>query len=699
MCLRFILAALALVLLATPSEAGPIAGIIVSIAGMWAGQAAAGALIKAGVILAGSFWAGAVTVGVATLVGIAYQMLMPVQKPDFPATDYNSQQPVSYMARLYGVVRVTGTVAVTKFTRVPNFPGKGRKREYRVYAVILAAHRIKSLLQWYIDDRPVTLNANDFVVEKPYDPVGDVGLRFHRGTLTQAADALLVSCIPQWTAQHDMAGLAYVVARAKRLEDENFNEIYPNGKPVIAPVVEGNDNILDPRTGTRGFTRNWALCFAHELVTYQGMSVDWDRVALEADVCDQQVPNGEGSTRPRWRADGKFTTDMTDADIRGQFLTAAAGMFFETSDGKVGFCAGRWMEPELTLTPADFMTYTLTETKDIDAAAQYITRYIEPLNDYRETPSGTWKRGDGRPRKEVKAPLISSHHQAIAVAKQLERSDNARYRISGTLKFVGIELRGKRFVRFDDPASGISFAVQVKKLELGNSWMTWNFEGISTEPGDWLVGADEFPQRPVYDKLESDAVIDPVDGFNVVAGPSTSGSAMLIASWVEDDGSYSQRLRYSVAGTEQWQLVDVPKGSSRHEQPGLLDGAPYEWQIRNGRSGKWSTWSSPITVQAIADPVVPPALTSFAVTGGSGQVVVTFGTPNSPKYNAARIYRGPSAVFGTAIVVHTEYGSPNIADSWTDTGLAARTYWYWAEPINPSGRPGPRSGPLSAAVT
>ncbi|WP_312529443.1 hypothetical protein [Paracoccus sp. (in: a-proteobacteria)] len=698
MRLKIALVALALMLLAQPSEAGPIAGLVVSIAGMWAGQAAATALINAGLIAAGGFAAMAVTVGVATLVGIAYQMLMPVKQPDFPATNYNPQQPVSYMTRLYGVVRTGGPIGMTKFTRVPDFPGKGRKREYRVYTVILAAHRIKGLLQWYVDDRAVTLNANDFVVQKPYDPAGDVGLRFHRGTMDQAADALLVSSVPEWTAQHDMAGLAYVVARAKRLEDENFNEIYPNGKPVIAPVVEGNDNIYDPRTGTRGYTRNWALCFAHELNNYQGVSVDWDLVALEADVCDQQVPNGEGSTRPRWRADGLFTSDMTDADVRAQFLTAAAGMFYETDSGKVGFFAGRWMEPELTLTPADFLTYTLTETKDIDAAAQYVTRYIEPANDFRETPSGTWNRRDGRARKEIKAPLISSHHQAIAIAKLAEASDNARYQISGTLKFVGIELRGKRFVRFDDPASGISFAVQIKKLALGESWMTWSFEGASTEPGDWLVGADEFPSRPVYSKLDSDAVIDPVDGFNVVAGPSTSGAATLIATWVADDGSYTQQLRFSVAGSEQWQVVDVPKGSARHQQSGLLDGEFYEWQIRNGRSGKYSDWSLPLTVQAIADTAVPPALIGFDVTGGSGQALISFGTPNSPKYNAARIYRGPSAVFADAMVVHTEYGSANIDESWTDTGLAAGTYWYWAEPINPSGRAGPRSGPLSAAV-
>ncbi|SMO64117.1 fibronectin type III domain-containing protein [Paracoccus laeviglucosivorans] len=700
MRLKFLLAALVLIVLATPADAAPILPLITSIAGMWAGQAVAGALVNAGIIAAGGFAAMAVTVGVATLVGMAVQMLMPPQRMDFPAVNYNPQQPVSYQERVYGIVRKGGVVGVSKFTRVPTtYPGKGRKREYRVYTVILAAHRVKGLLEWYVDNRLVTLNANSFVTEKPYDPVGDVGLRFYRGTQTQAADQMLVDSIPEWTAAHDMAGLAYVVARAKRLEDDNFNEIYPNGKPVIAPVIEGNDLILDPRTNTRGFTRNWALCFAHELVTYQGLQVDWDAVALEADICDQMVATGEGAARPRWRADGVFSTDQTFADIRAQFLIAADGFFYDTADGKVGFNAGRWMQPQITLTPADFISYQITETTDIDAADEYITRYIEPSNDYRETPSGTWKVRDGKARKEVKATLVSSHHQAIALAKRAAAMDHAQYRLTGVLKFIGLRLRGQRFVRFEDPDSGISFFLEVRKLSMGDSWMTWPIEGISTRPEDWLVAAAEFPPRPVYEKLESDSVIDPVDGFSVVAGPSTSGSAMLVSSWAEQDGSYRQRLRYSVAGAEQWQVVDVPKGSTRHEQPGLLDGAAYEWQIRNVRNGKVSPWSATITVTAIADTIGPPALTSFTATGGSEQVELTFGTPNSARFDATRIYRGTSAIFADAIVVRTEYGTPNTIDSWTDTGLAAGTYWYWAEPINASGVAGPRGTPRSVSVT
>lgn len=74
-------------------------------------------------------------------------------------------------------------------------------------------------------------------------------------------------------------------------------------------------------------------------------------------------------------------------------------------------------------------------------------------------------------------------------------------------------------------------------------------------------------------------------------------------------------------------------------------------------------------------------------------------SPNDSNYSGARIYRGTSATFSAATLIATEFGPPNAADSYQDTGLAAGTYYFWAVPINASGVEGNASGPETETVT
>jgi hypothetical protein len=48
-----------------------------------------------------------------------------------------------------------------------------------------------------------------------------------------------------------------------------------------------------------------------------------------------------------------------------------------------------------------------------------------------------------------------------------------------------------------------------------------------------------------------------------------------------------------------------------------------------------------------------------------------------------------STDFADAVAVQVEYGAPNVADSWRDTGLAPGVYSYWAQTLNASGVAGP----------
>ncbi|MDH2326011.1 phage tail protein [Cereibacter sp. SYSU M97828] len=681
-------------------------GLVVAIGGAWAGGAAATALATAGIIGgAGTLGFAAVQIGIATVIGMAAAKLLTPKLPTPEGQQVNLAQSVAYQERVYGRTRKGGPYGLIHFTRV-QFPN-WRNVDVYVYTIILAAHQIKGAVDHYLDDRFVEVGEYagrgkpDYVLSSPYINADGITITVHNGALDQAADELLVREVDGWTAQHDMAGLAYGVITARQHID-NGPRMYPTGRiPTWAPVIDGNDQILDPRTGERGFTRNWALCFAHELVEYQGLDVDWDAVALEADVCDQLVITGEGTQRPRWRVGGTISDETDFASVRAAFATAADAYLFERPDGKFGFYAGRWMEPQVSLGPRDFIALQIGMARDMDTANEFTVRYVEPANHWKESPSGAFVHDEdgARTRKEISAYLVNDHHQACAIAKRAARADHAEYRISGTLNFAGFDLIGHRFVSFSHPEMGVACVLEIQKLVLNADRMTWAFEGVSTAAADWTLLPDEEPARPEYGRIDGGTTIDVIGSLRVRVSRSTSGSAALVAEWDEQEGNYRQQLRYAVAGSEDWQLVDIPSGSQQHIMTGLLDGSTYEVQIRNIRSGEDGEWSAPVSALAVANTDAPPALPRFEVTGGPAQAVVDFDTPNTPLYAAARIFRARNSTnFANAVLVQTVYGSPNISDGWTDTGLTAASYTYWGRAINQSGVPGPISNPVTVAV-
>lgn len=698
MRVRVALVALLLSLcLVAPAQAAPLAPLVIAVGGAWAGAAAASALALTGVL------AAAVQIGVATIIGIAGAMLFAPKVPTPEAQQQVITQPVSYQERVYGRVRKGGVTGLHHFARM-HFPGWRSVNGY-ITTVIIAAHEIQGYVEHFLDDKRTDIgfvgsNPN-FAISDPFGGGQGVSIIRYRGAPGQVADAFLRDCIAAWTEQHDMAGLAYGIVTARQHRDMGAR-MYTTGRvPAWAPVVDGNNQIFDPRSGERGFTRNWALCFAHELVEYQGVEVDWDAVALEADVCDQLVTTGAGTLRPRWRVGCVVSDEMDFSSIRSGFATAADAFLFERPDGKFGFFAGRWMEPQVSLGPRDFIALQIGMSRDIDTANEYMTRYIEPANRWKESPSGAWiaEPGGGRSRKEIQAFMVTDHHQACAIAKRAGRSDRAEYRISGTLNFAGFDLIGHRFVSFAHPEMGVSCVLEVQKLTLNADRMTWAFEGVSTVMDDWTLAPHEEPDRPRYDRIDGVVDIETIGSLRVRVARSTSGSAALVAEWDEQEEDYRQKLRYSVAGSEDWQIVDIPSGAQQHIMTGLLDGSTYEVQIRNIRSGEDGEWSAPVSALAVANSDAPPALPRFEVTGGSGQAVVDFDTPNTPLYAAARIFRARNSTnFTNAVLVQTVYGSPNISDGWTDSGLSAANYTYWGRAINQSGVPGPIGNPVTVAV-
>lgn len=685
------LAAVSVIFSASAASAAPVLGFVQGVVAGLSGSALLGGTIGAagfmGGVVASTYIGGTFLGRLVMTLGINA-----LARPRMPAPQeqmVNLSQPLTFMQRVYGRVRKGGPVMFTGF-----------KDSARHYAVVIAAHRTKGPVAHWLDTYEVAIDGAGEVTTAPVAGYGNI--RTYRGLPGQTVDATLDSAFPEVTSAYDFAQLSYAAIRAKKPSASDMSEVIPNGREwTYAPVWDGADNIYDPRSDTTVWTQNAALILAHEAL-FHGKTVDWDKVAIEADVADALVSNGDGGTQKRWTLNVTLDDNVTWEQARDSLSRAVDAYFYETALGEVGFLLGRYIEPDITLGARDFLQVTIADKSwGPDVAGEAVIKYAEPLHDYQNATSGAIVEDLGARRLEDELWSIDSHNQACRIAKRQLRRARARYTLQGTVKLIGYELIGKRFVRvtLTDPVLDAVF--EIDRLICNSDGVSFMIEAYSVDAEDFAFDAlTEEPARPSRSQVASDNTVAAITGLAGEAVTGTGGVAQIEWTWPAQDASLTQVLRSRVAGATQWQEAQTGEGQVSLVITGLIDGANYEAQIRNrATSGRVGEWSSTITVTAIANSVAPTALTAFAVSVSGGTTgAVTFGAPNSPNYAAAHIWRGTTATFASATLVRTEYGAPGLSDGWNDTGLTAGTYYYWAAPINGSGIAGPLSGPISITI-
>lgn len=704
----FLLAALTFAFYPDPVMAmPPVVAVIGFISTALAGAAAAiGAFAVAtfGVSVAVGAAIGAFVVKL--VIGLALyalaSALMPKPRiPDPSDRMVNFAQPIAYFETAYGFVRKGGPIGFTGFSA-----------NRRHYIVILAAHQIQGIYEHWFDEWVVTTDGGGTVFTSPISGYGSV--RTYLGSMAQTVDGQLDAAFPQWTSAHDMTGLAYGALWAQRPPSENFVTIFPRSRQwSYAPVIFGKNQIYDPRDGTYKYTNNAALVIADWIVNLLQEQVNWAEVAYEADVCD--IPISFLPVRRKWTLNGVINDQEDFETVRAQIGTACDCFFYEREDGGIGFKVGRYEQPTITLTEADFYNITISEgNAGASNSNEIVIRYTDPDNGYRETPSGVWVNDPLGPdtRQEYAVFWVNSHNQAIRVAKRLSRSIYARYRVNGTLRTSAQNIVGKRFIAINNTEIGLSGIFEVNKLVKNEDLLTYEIEAHSVNQEDFDFNAFiEEPVQPAYGKTDIQ-----VTNYTPL---SLTGSAVSFTSvpgvtlqWTHRYEFLGTDIRYRPNGATEWTIINnLPSTVNSHTVTPLQDGIVYQFQIRStsGQGGTpYSEWFpvTPITVQAVAVSTPPPALQSFTATASTPNVTVNLVAPNSPLYSATRIYRanyapgytGPYSI-GSASVIRTEYGAPNAADAYADNGLSPGVYAYWGAPINASGIAGPTSGPQVVTIT
>lgn len=257
-------------------------------------------------------------------------------------TNITTRQAAAFRQIIYGEQRIGGNIVYRSTT--------GSHHDQYNYVIVIAGHECDSLVNLYLDGRQVfwkggvgnvTRNGVNFGGAADGNThIGPDGQHYNFGTLVyceakfgdQARGDVIAGLTandPNWAAGASgspyLGGCTYVY-----LKIEYDTAMFNGQEPEIRFTVRGKNNIYDPRTGTTGYTNNWALIVADVLTDTQfGLgdtgSVNAAQLIAAANVCDESVALAKGGTEKRYTCNWHYDNSTTPGDALQTMMPAAAG--------------------------------------------------------------------------------------------------------------------------------------------------------------------------------------------------------------------------------------------------------------------------------------------------------------------------------------------------------------------------------------
>ena len=259
---------------------------------------------------------------------------------------------------------------------------------FRYFVIAVAGHRCLGIVQWMLNDEVVTVDGSGMVTSGKY--ANAAWLWFQRGEASETANSVFVAeCDGKWTSAHKGNGTAAFYAKFKLTD-----AIIQAGMPNITAVIDGHDNIGDPRVGDGQYRNNAALVFYHWMKTpreeggfgaYLDEIPDDSWIAAQANVCDEVV-DGE----PRYTINGVITTGASPAEVRDAMVVNMAGTY-TYSGGKHLMRPGYWVPVSVTLSEDDLAgPVQVSPFFPADQSANEVQgTYINPNDGYQAAPLPT----------------------------------------------------------------------------------------------------------------------------------------------------------------------------------------------------------------------------------------------------------------------------------------------------------------------
>ncbi len=345
---------------------------------------------------------------------------------------------------------------------------------YRYFVIACAGHQCKGVVSWMLGDETVSVNSTSGqVASGKY--ANNAWLWFDRGTATATANSTFVSeCDGKWTANHKGIGVAKIYAKFKMTD-----KVVEAGMPNITAIIEGADQVRDPRDGLLKYLSNASAVFYHWLRmareeggfgAYADEMPDDTWQSAQANVCEEIV-----SGKKRYELHGVITTGAPPNEIRDTMIVNQAGTY-SYSGGKHLMRPGYWVPPTATLVEQDLAgPIQVSAFLASDSATNEVTgTYIKPGDGYQAAPFTTQKTSPAAidiRQLDLDLAFVTNKDQADRVARIMLRRAQADKSVVWPMNLKGLAIRAMDTVLLDFARYGLgNYAFVVANWTLSPEW-------------------------------------------------------------------------------------------------------------------------------------------------------------------------------------------------------------------------------------
>lgn len=608
------------------------------------------------------------------------------------------------------------------------------------FVVIHSDEILHGSYSYFLDDEPVTLDGSGYVYQKEFrlrtnkdrDPAEADGegrgyVRIWTRTYSETDPtpprvAALDAAFPSlWTSDHKLVGTTFSVVCMDALKIEHRYKIYRwrgpfgLGEPALS-IVGDWSTAYDPRDpsqvlGNRATykpTRNAALVWAWFRTHKFGRgksesSINWDRIAEQADICDQVVTGIEGE-QPRYECGASIIDSKRRADAERELMLSCDGQLYFGEDGKSWVRVGHWYAPTLAFSRnRDIMGVSSAGVQDGESETHgVIVNYLEPSAHFTTQPAAAWinplhyDAATAPKFLTVEILACQNHNQAMRLAKGIGMRSQPRHKIEPTVNLRGLQARQERIVdiRYDNEFSGVyEIATNV---ELNGEGIFTSFGAVPVNASRWTLLPGEEQPKPVVDGTAGAVSFPPITGENVFYEDGTI--RIDFPPLTRDDASYVAEYipTSAITGDENDPWTPFAINENAAVSPTIPTGVSYTVRYRYVvGSGTGPGWEYSVISPDAAMP--PPS--GLTAEGDVGQAVITWQNPQDLRFRSSDTWRGATSDFGSATkIIANKPGGVGEQQSITDT-VAAGVWRYWNVATDGASLASNPAGPVSVTVT
>ena len=376
-----------------------------------------------------------------------------------------------------------------------------------------------------------------------------ITIKSRQGQNAETAYGEMVSAFPSiWTNEHRGDGIASVFMKVESSSAEKFQRYFPQGMPLLTAEIEGNDQLVDPRSGDKVYSKNVAMFRYWHLTHPVGGKLsrddmydpDWARAVT---VSEERVTNRSGDEERRYHGGLWFRANNDPVQIGRMMDQAAELVIYERPDGRVGVHAGEYVEPDVRLTVDDIVSLSYDPNKskatNVLAVRGHYTAPDKSFNTADAAIHGLPYPSDDERTKTVENRVVQSHNHMNRLQKiAYIRARAPRVKLTAHFE-PARNVPYRRFVKVHYRPRLSEAVVEITgrpTLSLRN--LTYEFEGIVI-PGAalYLFDAVTEEREPGANVLAVERNDVPLPaGFNVVIKTETvsggsQGSYAQASSW------------------------------------------------------------------------------------------------------------------------------------------------------------------------